>query len=208
MLVMPPVKHIYQFKITLKGISPPIWRRIQVPSTYTFWDLHIAIQDAMGWFDCHLHEFRIRAKTGEKLVFGIPSEDDDYFLVDERMLPGWRHKISKYEEIIPSSFVYTYDFGDDWIHKIDFEEIKPAETGATYPRCIKGKRACPPEDCGGAWRYPALMAILADPSNEEYKDTKAWVESQKEGPFDPEHFDPSAVEFDDHKERLKLMRGR
>ena len=54
---------VYQFKITLKGIKPPIWRRIQVPKTYTFYDLHVAIQDAMGWYDCHLHELK-----GKELV--------------------------------------------------------------------------------------------------------------------------------------------
>jgi len=204
---MPPTKQIYQFKITLKETHPPIWRRIQVPSTYTFWDLHVAIQDAMGWLDCHLHEFRIKAKTGETLVFGIPSEDDDYFLVDERMLPGWKHMISKYEAVIPSTFVYAYDFGDDWRHKIDFEEIRPSEPGVTYPRCIKGKRACPPEDCGGAWKYPALLEILADPKHNEYEQTVAWVESQKGGPFDPEHFDLSEVVFDNPKYRLKEMQA-
>lgn len=73
---MPPKKLIYQFKITLKETHPPVWRRIQVPSTYTFWDLHIAIQDAMGWHNSHLHEFRIKAKTGESLVFGVPSDED------------------------------------------------------------------------------------------------------------------------------------
>jgi hypothetical protein len=198
---MPPKKMIYQFKITLKETHPPVWRRIQVPSTYTFWDLHVAIQDAMGWFDCHLHEFRIKAKTGETLVFGIPSEDDDYLLVNEKMLPGWKHKIFKYESIIPATFVYEYDFGDGWRHKIDCEEIKPAEAGVTYPRCIKGKRACPPEDCGGAWRYPDLLAILADPEHEEHLEMKQWVESQTGGPFDPEHFDPDKVVFNDPKER-------
>lgn len=200
---MPPKKLIYQFKITLKETRPAIWRRIQVPSTYTFWDLHVAIQDAMGWLDCHLHEFRIRAKTGETLVFGIPSERDDFMLNGERTLPGWKHRISKYESIIPSTFVYAYDFGDDWRHKIDFEAITPAEPGVTFPRCIKGKRACPPEDSGGAWRYPGLLAMLANPEHEEYEETKAWVESQKGGPFDPEHFDPAEVVFTNPKERLQ-----
>lgn len=161
----------------------------------------------MGWMDCHLHEFRIRAKIGETFVFGIPSEDDDIFLVDERMLPGWKHKISKYEEIIPSTFVYVYDFGDDWRHKVDFEEIIPAEPGVTYPRCIKGKRACPPEDCGGAWRYPDLLKILADPEHEEYQNTKQWVKSQKGGPFDSEHFEPSEVVFDDPRERFNNLQS-
>jgi hypothetical protein len=157
----------------------------------------------MGWFDCHLHEFRIHAKTGETLVFGIPSDEDVSLLYEKQSLSGWKRKISKYESIMPSTFIYVYDFGDDWHHKIYFEGIKPAEAGVTYPRCIKGKRACPPEDCGGAWRYPELLAILADPKHEEHDSMKEWVESQTGGQFDPDHFDPADVSFSDPKERLK-----
>ena len=195
---MPPAKKmIYQLKITLKEIRPSIWRRIQIPSTYTFWDLHVAIQDAMDWQDYHLHEFRIKIKTGTSLVFGIPNDETDYLLSTGDTLPGWKHKISEYEKIIPSAFLYVYDFGDDWRHKVDFEGILPAEPDVTYPRCLKGKRASPPEDCGGAWRYPELLEILADPKHEEYKETKGWIESQKCGLFDPEHFEPTEVVFDD-----------
>ncbi len=72
--VHPIVDKAYQFKITLKGIKPPIWRRIQVPETYTFWDLHVAIQDAMGWEDYHLHKFEMRhSSTGENVRIGTPN---------------------------------------------------------------------------------------------------------------------------------------
>jgi hypothetical protein len=68
---------VHQFKITLQDISPLIWRRIRVPASYTFWDLHVAIQDAMGWTDSHLHEFRLKnPKTGRTVTIGIP---DEYF---------------------------------------------------------------------------------------------------------------------------------
>jgi hypothetical protein len=67
---------VYQFKITLQGIKPPVWRRIQVPETYSFWDLHVALQDAMGWQDGHLHDFTIRNPgTRRKEQIGIPDED-------------------------------------------------------------------------------------------------------------------------------------
>jgi hypothetical protein len=69
---MPPRKQVYQFKITLKDIRPPIWRRIQVPSTFNFWDLHVAIQNAKGWQDCHLREFRIKDLNCQVLGFAIP----------------------------------------------------------------------------------------------------------------------------------------
>ncbi|MEA3487768.1 MAG: plasmid pRiA4b ORF-3 family protein, partial [Euryarchaeota archaeon] len=68
--------HVYQFKITLGGSTPPIWRRIQVPETYSFWDLHVAIQDAMGWSGNHLHEFEVvNPSTGLKQIIGNPNDD-------------------------------------------------------------------------------------------------------------------------------------
>jgi hypothetical protein len=147
---MVPKKMIYQFKITLGDINSPIWRRIQVPSTYTSWDLHVAIQNSMGWFDCLPHVFIVQIKAGDRLLFGIPSDEEEYDwdLCEDNTLPDWEHKISKYVGTIPSTFVYDYDFINDWRHKIDLEEFKPAEAGVTYPRCISGERACPPEDCG------------------------------------------------------------
>ena len=78
---------VYQFKITLRGIRPPIWRRIQVPDNYTFWDLHVAIQDAMGWFDAHLHAFEVANPiTGFAEEIGIPDEDFDW--ADRRTIAG------------------------------------------------------------------------------------------------------------------------
>jgi hypothetical protein len=86
---------IYQFKVTLKDIAPPIWRRLQVPERYTFWDLHVAIQDAMGWLDCHLHAFHVPSpSSGAVDEIGIP--DDDHFENDAVCLPGWSVPISTY----------------------------------------------------------------------------------------------------------------
>ena len=65
--------HVLQFLIEIKGIKPRIWRRIQVPSNYNFWDLHVAIQDALGWWDSHLHHFEIKGKGKRKVErIGIP----------------------------------------------------------------------------------------------------------------------------------------
>lgn len=199
---MPPKKLVYQLKITLKDSKPPIWRRIQVPASYTFWELHSAIQDAMGWTNSHLHEFRFHDRlSGVEKSFGIPCEEDFY---DEiKILPGWKHKISKYLNLAFTKMMYVYDFGDNWEHVITLEEILPAEKDVAYPICLKGKRACPPEDCGGVLGYGDLLEVLADPKHEEHKDTKSWVESMKEGPFDPEHFDPTEVVFEYPQKRFK-----
>lgn len=190
-------QHIYQFKITLKDIKPPIWRRIQVPETYTFWDLHIAIQDAMGWEDYHLHQFDIiDGLTGIKVTFAIP--DDEYEFTDE--LPSWEHKIAK--QLIPNKTInYTYDFGDCWEHAVKLEKILPRQADTDYPTCTAGRRACPPEDCGGVWGYVDFLDVINDPSDEEHDAMIEWIG----GKFDPEDFNPRSVVFDDPLERLNLL---
>ena len=203
---MPPKKEIYQFKITIQDIKPPIWRRIQVPSTYTFWDLHVAIQDAMGWQDHHLHEFHIKDQDGMKLFVGIPSEDDDFmdqFVQFHKVLPGWKHKVSTLISITNPTFLYVYDFGDDWYHTIKLEKVLPVEEGVSYPRCIGGKRSSPPEDCGGPPGYANLLEVLADHKHTEYMSTREWVDSMKGESFDPEKFKPSEVMYDEPQERFK-----
>ena len=189
---------IYQFKILLQGSNPPIWRRIQVPDSYSFYGLHVAIQDSMGWEDYHLHEFNIQnpRASGEDNI-GIP--DDSGWGGD--ILPGWKKKLSYYFSLQNPTALYRYDFGDGWEHLITLEKIFPAEEKTTYPQCIKGKRACPPEDCGGVWGYKNLLEILDDPKHEEYKCRLEWLGDN----FDAEKFDPKEVVFEDPKKRLKLL---
>ena len=191
---------VYQFKITLKDIKPLIWRRIQVPKTYTFWDLHIAIQDSMGWFDSHLHEFEItNPLTGLKTLIGIPGED----FVDYKVLPGWKIKIADYFLREKRSANYIYDFGDNWEHEITLEKILPKENNVTYPLCVKGERACPPEDCGGSYGYENFLEIIRNPNDEQHEEMLEWIG----GEFDSEHFDPNEIVFDDPAERFKNAFG-
>ena len=186
-------KQVYQFKIVLKGIKPSIWRRIHVPKTYTYWDLHVAIQDAMGWYDCHLHEFEMfNPSTDLVETIGIPYKDSD-----REVLPGWKQKIESYFSMENPEADYIYDFGDNWEHKIQLEKILPREKGASYPVCIKGKRACPPEDCGGIWGYEEFLEAIKDPTHEEHEEMLEWVG----GEFDPEHFDINEISFDDPDNR-------
>jgi hypothetical protein len=190
---------VYQFKIALRDIKPPIWRRIQVPETYTFWDLHVAIQDAMGWSDHHLHEFEmVNPSTGLKVNIGIPAE-----VFAREILPEWKQKIADYFSMENRSADYVYDFGDSWEHKIRLEKILPREKNINYPVCIKGKRACPPEDCGGVWGYEGFLEAIKDPNHEEHKEMLEWVG----GEFDPEHFDANEVIFDDPDKRRKIAFG-
>jgi hypothetical protein len=190
---------VYLFKVTLLDIRPAVWRRIQVPSAYSFWDLHVAIQDAMGWLDYHLHEFEILdPKTGQLVLIGIP--DDDAFEGDEPVLPGWKFPISAYFSNENPSAQYTYDFGDDWNHAVKLEDIIAGVPGIRYPICSGGARRCPPEDVGGPTGYYEFLRAIRNPKHREHDSYLEWVG----GVFDPAVFEPTQVRFDDPRERWKI----
>ncbi|WP_425363558.1 plasmid pRiA4b ORF-3 family protein [Candidatus Tisiphia endosymbiont of Hybos culiciformis] len=185
------IPNVYQFKITLLYTKPLIWRCIQVPEEYSFEDLHIAIQDAMGWENCHLHQFEmLNPKTGQKDLIGM-SDDKDFC----ESIPEDKAKIAKYFLSPKDKAIYEYDFGDGWEHEIILEKILPAVAGSQYPQCLEGERACPPEDCGGAGGYEYLLEIIANPNHEEYEER---MECLRDG-FNPKEFDPQSVEFSDNK---------
>lgn len=190
---------IYELKITLKGIRPPIWRRIQVPADHTFWDLHVAIQDAMGWLDYHLHAFRIPGSHGSRpLEIGIPGEGR------EEVVPGWTVPISELLTRPGQKIAYDYDFGDSWKHWVLLEDILPKQKDR-YPRCIAGKRACPPEDCGGVPGYCDLLEVMGDPACEAHQRMVDWLKGHAKNyfPYDPEKFQPEQVRFDDPRKRWR-----
>jgi hypothetical protein len=169
-----------------------------VPVTYTFWDLHVAIQDAMGWKDCHLHEFElVNPTTGESVRLGIP---DDEVLDERPTLPGWHVPAASYLHAEGARLKYLYDFGDSWEHEVTFEGVYPAEPRVRYPRCLDGARACPPEDVGGPWGYEEFVESIVDPEHEQHEDMLRWVGGQ----FDAEAFTAGQVRFDDPRRRWKL----
>lgn len=190
---------ILQFKVQLRDIKPAIWRRIEIPGSYTFWDLHVAIQDAMGWLDSHLHAFRIGdRRTRAEVEIGTP--DPDRFEGDPELLPGWRVPVMEYLAEAGHRVQYDYDFGDGWEHDLLLEELKPRQAKTKYPRCLAGSRACPPEDCGGPGGYAQLLETLANPTDSEHESMLEWLG----GPFDPEAFDPREVQFDNPKKRWQI----
>lgn len=191
-------ERVYQLKVTLKRSKPPIWRRILVPDSYTFWDLHVAIQDSMGWLDTHLHRFDL-VDSGNRRV-SIASYEDEF---DEGLLPGHLTELREYLRKEKASADYSYDFGDAWEHRVVVEKIRERKEGEVVPACLAGRKACPPEDCGGVWGYYNLLAALSDPEHEQHSQLREWLG----GTFDPDAFDPKQVRFDDPKDRWKLMIG-
>ncbi len=168
---------VFQLKITLMGVTPPIWRRILVEDC-TLEDLHFIIQSVMGWGNDHLYCFedgKREYKGTDPMGMRGEAETSD---VD----------LSEVARMVNSKFHYTYDFGDDWLHELLVEAYGPPEEGRTYPACIAGMRACPPEDVGGVWGYRNLVELLKDPERDESDERLEWL-----GEYDPEAFDVDAV---------------
>ncbi len=188
---------VHQFLVVLSNVDPLIWRRIQVPESYSFWDLHVAIQDAMGWLDTHLHEFIVvDGRTRVAISLGIP--DDEFPDVPPR-LPGWDVGLADLDLVYGPPMRYLYDFGDSWEHAIIDEGISEVEPGVVYPRCVAGARACPPEDCGGTQGFVEFLSVIADADHEEHDAMLTWAG----GSYDAAAFDPTAVHFDNPRERWK-----
>lgn len=168
---------IYQIKVTLDDTHPPIWRRILVPGNSSLLQLHDILQIVMGWEDYHLHMYTI-----EGLIYGDPADDEygDLGTINEA-----DYKLSQVIYREGQRFKYEYDFGDSWDHTLLVEKILPPVEGTRYPLCLKGKRACPPEDVGGVWGYENFLEAIRDPAHDEHEEYLAWVG----GEFDPEDFD-------------------
>lgn len=172
---------IFQFKVTLKEIQPPIWRRFQVRSDITFRDLHDTLQVVMGWWDYHLHLFQY----GKLLL----TDADTLAEWGEEGLRDDTTPLNRLLIVEGASLTYEYDFGDSWQHELVLEVMLPEEETAVYPRCLAGGRACPPEDCGGVWGYEEFLEAIGDPQHEEHETYLEWAG----GAFDPEAFDLNKV---------------
>ena len=190
---------IYQLKITLKGVRPPIWRRVLVKSNTTFDQLHFIIQRSMDWGGFHLYGWEVKGReyTGQNTIFA------ELGFFEEEEATDTDHEFDEKEigAIIgdneKTKFIYIYDFGDNWEHEILVEEILPVDPKIKkYPVCITGKRAAPPDDCGGSWGYQTLLEILKDPEHPEYEEYMDWLE---------EDFDPEYCNLEEINIRLKAL---
>ena len=180
-------QQIYQIKITLLGTDPPIWRRLRVPANLTLETLHDVLQLAMGWEDCHMHDFRIGQQR-----FGTPDPM-------EREFGGPRtasERTARLFQVLGRAgikAVYTYDFGDSWEHKIVVEKRLAPEPGRAYPTCLAGERHGPPEDCGGIPGFYNLLEAISDSGHEQHEELPEWL---------GDGFDPEAFSVDEVNRRL------
>ncbi|MFH1035643.1 MAG: plasmid pRiA4b ORF-3 family protein [Pseudomonadota bacterium] len=187
-----PAKTIYQLKVTLQDIDPPIWRRLLVPSNVALAKLHKIIQRAMGWEDSHLHQFLVG-----KQIYG--TADPYGFGRGPKILSERSHTLEQVAFRAKMKLLYEYDFGDSWLHEVLVEKVMPADPEARYPVCLEGARACPPEDCGGTPGYEDLLQAPSDPSHPEHEEIKDWV---------GDDFDPEALDLDKVNRSLARLRLR
>lgn len=177
------LRSIYQLKITLKDIRPPIWRRLLVASTTKLDDIHLILQIVMGWSDSYLHEF-IQGQDR----YGMPDEAFPSDIKDET-----RYRLDQLLKTEKDKLIYIYDFGDSWEHEVVLEKILPYEMDAVLPLCLKGSRACPPEDTGGIWGYAMFLEAISNPAHPEHASMLEWAAEDMNGPFDPGYFDLAEV---------------
>lgn len=187
-----PIKEtIFQFRISLIGSNPAIWRRIQVYSDISFDEFHDIIQIVMGWTSSHLYEFRF--KKYSIIMPGTETSPLDkaiHIYADELSLMEMLKKAGQ-------KFFYIYDFGDNWEHEILFEKRLQAAPHQTYPICIEGALACPPENIGGIDLFYDTLKITHDDRDDV--DPK-WAEHLDElyGDYDPYYFN-----LDEINDKLK-----
>jgi hypothetical protein len=172
---------IYQIKVGLRDARPPIWRRLLLPADMSLAGLHDVIQVAFGWHGGHMHVF--------ETLYG------DFGCADREL--GHRAEapvtLEQVAAQVKDKIRYTYDFGDDWAHEIVVEKVLDRDPELSYPRCTGGRRAAPPDDCGGIWGYQELVEVLADPKHPEHEERLEWLELDDASQFDPAAFDVAEV---------------
>jgi hypothetical protein len=175
---------VYQFKITLKDLKPPVWRSALIVPTMTMEELHYVTQSLMGWSCEHLYQF----SSGKRRIVDSEEDGDEDSEFSSDILVGQAFRK------VGDSWTYLYDFGDSWEHEIELEKILDLDPGVEYPVCLDGARACPPEDCGGVMGYLNMLSVLKNPKDPEYKEMLEWL---GEG-FDSEYFSKDEVNSELH----------
>lgn len=187
---------VFQFYVELQDSNPLVWRRVAVPAKCSFYKLHMALQGAFGWENCHLFEFSEKGYLDE-LCYGMPydndEQDSEFKKIDAR-----RAKISRVFKKIGQTYFYIYDFGDNWKHRIVFEEVVVRDMD--FPYCLDGAGACPPEDVGGIDGYNKMLETFQLAGHPELTEYREWL-----GLVEGEKWDPSFCSIREVNKRLCLL---
>ena len=167
---------IVELKITLEDVEPAVSRTLQVPLDIRLDRLHLTIQEAMGWYNCHLYSFMAAGAS-----WGVPDPDWDG---DD--LPANKSTLRDViEDTGITTLEYIYDFGDNWEHRIKIGKISDPVPGELYPKLTAVKGKCPPEDVGSTPGYEEFLEAMADPEHPEHEEMKEWY-GRDFNPHEPE----------------------
>ncbi len=175
----------FQFKIQIQDISkPPVWRRVTIPSNYSFYDFHYIIQTVFGWTNSHMFQFSEKGFASRQIITELYEDIDPG---DKEQIEATDVKLSEIFKKEKQKFIYIYDFGDSWEHTIILEKILPEKT--IWPALVDGKGKCPPEDCDGVWGYENFKKVMANRKHPEYEKYAELCELEDGEKWDPNEFD-------------------
>jgi hypothetical protein len=163
---------ILRVRADLDDARPPIWRRLDLRSDRTLDVVHQVLQAAFGWTDTHLHRFALG---------GSPFDSrSQWFLcpfdVEEGEGDGVPAADVRLDETLQEpgdSLRYVYDYGDSWELTIRLEDVRPAAADAPTAVAVDGRRAAPPEDCGGVVDAASLAEVVDDPAHFDLDEVNA-----------------------------------
>lgn len=181
----------YILHVSIAFSDPLIWRRIQVPGTFTLAQLHDIIQLSMGWSDSHVHQFLVGKISYEPTIKTNAPRESKRF--DEH-----KYKLHTLEDGMRFMFTYLYDAGEGWEHEIHLEEVVPPTRQLKHPILLSGEMACPPETVGDIHHYLQLVTALESPDS---KNHNSLYELSGRADFDPGFFDLEAA-----KKRVSMGR--
>lgn len=184
-VAIPRGSNAVRLRITLEYIEPAPFRVVDVPLTFSLAKLNAVIQELFGWEDSHLWSFEVSGKRVE-----LPDPEALWYPGGKQVLDARRFTVSRAVREAGGAMLYTYDFGDNWLHRIEFSQVLRVERPLTLPVFVEGKWAGPPEDCGGPFGFMDFKEAMADPSHEEHEHLSEWYGR----PFDPEDLDEPRIQ--------------
>ena len=163
----------FRIRVDLDHAKPPIWRRLDLRSDLPLDVVHQVLQVAFGWTDSHLHRFSLGGGPfdGHSQLFLCPFDVEEGELEDEGGIPAATVRLDETLQEAGDVLHYLYDYGDSWELTLRLEEALPAPADAPSAVVIDGRRAAPPEDCGGVTDAESLAEVLDDPAHFDLEET-------------------------------------
>ena len=203
----PATPRRFGLHIELVDSTPPIWRSLSLPGEVTLDRVHGILQAAFGWTNSHLHSFSPteRRYDPSPIVTQYDVDEGDTGILEDTV------RLDQFVDSVGDTFWYTYDFGDDWEHRVVVESLSDLDPGDDAPRCIAGERLGPPEDSGGIHSYEHALDVFRTPGHADAADLAEYFEwlglDAEPAPFDLAAADRSVREAARARPLLATLRA-